>query len=61
MATSESQKRASIKHAKENLKRVPLDVKKEKYEEYKEFAESKGMSVRGFIIDAIEEKIERDR
>jgi hypothetical protein len=60
MAASKSQIKATIKYAKEKLKRIPLDVKKEEYERYKAFAESKGMSVRGFIISAIEEKIERD-
>lgn len=59
MSTSESQTKASLKYAKENLKRIPLDVKKDEYEKYKTIAESSGMSVRGFIIEAIEEKIER--
>lgn len=59
MAISESQSKASIKYAKEKLKRIPLDVKKEEYEVIKNNAESNGMSVRGFIIEAIEEKIER--
>lgn len=57
---NESRKDSIIKYAKENLKRIPLDVKKEDYERYKGFAESKGMSVRGFIVSAIEEKIERE-
>lgn len=61
MSISESQSKATIKYAKENLKRIPLDVKKEEYEEYKTFAESKGMSVRGFIIAAMNEKMERDK
>lgn len=60
MAASKSQIKATMKYAKEKLKRIPLDVKKEEYEKYKSFAESKGLSVRGFIITAIEEKIQRD-
>ena len=59
MSTSESQKKATIKYAKENLKRVPLDVKKEDYDRIKEAAELTGKSVRAFIIDAIEEKISK--
>ncbi len=59
MSTSESQIKATMKYAKENLKRVPLDIKKEEYEKYRIFAESKGMSMRGFIIEAMEEKISR--
>ena len=60
MATSESQKVASLKYAKENLKRVPLDIKKDEYEIYRQFSESKGMSMRKFIIEAMEEKMQRD-
>lgn len=60
MAISDSQTKATLKYAKEKLKRIPLDVKKEDYERYKDFAESKGISVRGFIVEAIEEKMERE-
>lgn len=60
MSASESQIKATIKYAKEKLKRVPLDLKKEEYEKYKSFSESKGMSMRGFIISAMEEKMKRD-
>lgn len=60
MPASESQIKATMKYAKEKLKRIPLDMKKEEYEEYKKFAESKGMSVRGFIVDAMREKKQRD-
>lgn len=60
MAYTEKQGQYSVKYAKENLKRIPLDVKKEYYENVivKE-AEKSGMSVRAFILSAIEEKIER--
>jgi len=60
MPTTESQMRASIKHAKEKLKRIPLDMKKPDYEDYKEHAKSIGMSLNGFIIVAMKEKKERD-
>lgn len=60
MAISDSQTKATLKYAKEKLKRIPLDVKKEDYERYKDFAESRGISVRGFIIEAIKEKMERE-
>lgn len=55
---TEAQKRASIKFAKEKLKRVPLDLKKEDYERLSAAAKSAGMSVNGFIRAAINEKIE---
>lgn len=59
MASTESQKKASIKYAKNNLKRIPLDVKLEEYDNIKAFAESKNMSVRGLIMQAIKHEIER--
>lgn len=59
MASTESQKKASIKYAKNNLKRIPLDVKLEEYDNIKAFAENKNMSVRGFIMQAIKHEMER--
>ena len=59
MASTESQKKASIKYAKNNLKRIPLDVKLEEYDNIKTFADSKNMSVRGLIMQAIKHEIER--
>lgn len=57
---SESRKRASIKYAKENLKRIPLDVKLSVYSEIQAHAEAQGESLNGFIKRAIMETIERD-
>lgn len=57
---TESQKKASLKYARENLKRVPLDLKKEEYERLSEAAKSVGMSINGFIKAAINEKIVHD-
>lgn len=59
MAYTDSQKQAHLKYAKNNLKRVPLDVKLEEYEQIKSFAESKNMSVRAFILQAIHNEMER--
>lgn len=62
MAYSEKQGQYSIQYAKKNLKRIPLDVKKEYYEDViVKSAEKAGMSVRAFILSAIEEKIEKIR
>ncbi len=58
--TRESQMRATIKYAKENLKRIPFDVQKDKYEEIKAHAKKRGEKVNGFIKRAIDETIERD-
>lgn len=60
MPLTENQKQSRYNYAKENLKRIPLDVQKSKYEEIKAHADSKGESVNGFIKRAIDETIERD-
>ena len=49
------------KYHKEKLKRIPLDVSKEKYEEIKAHAETRAESVNGFIKRAIDETIENDK
>lgn len=62
MPYDEKQKEYSIKYARENLKRIPLDVKKEYYDKVIAVeAEKRGMPVRAFILQAIEEKISRDK
>ena len=48
-----------IEYAKKNLKRIPLDVTKEKYLEIKAMAEESGESVNGFIKKAIEQRLEQ--
>jgi hypothetical protein len=49
-----------MQYAKDNLKRIPLDVKKGYYDIIKEHAETKGETVNGFIKRAISETMERD-
>ena len=62
MPDDEKHKKYSIKYARENLKRIPLDVKKEYYDKVIVVeAEKRGMSVRAFILQAIEEKISNDK
>ena len=60
MAISDKRKESMYKYAKNNLKRIPLDVQKEKYEEIKAAAESAGESVNGYIKKAVDERMERD-
>lgn len=61
MAYNEKIKDYSIEYAKQKLKRIPLDVKKEYYENViLTEAEKRGMSVRSFILSAIDEKIKRE-
>lgn len=50
----------NMEYAKTKLKRIPLDVQKEKYEEIKAAADAAGKSVNGYIKTAIDEKMERD-
>ena len=56
----EAQKKANIKYRKENLKRIPLDVQKEKYEEIASAASAAGESVNGYIKKAIDQRLESD-
>ena len=45
---------------RKKLKRIPLDVAKEKYDQIKSAAETTGESVNGYIKKAIDERMERD-
>lgn len=60
MASTESQKKASIKWQKENYSRIPLDVPKEYHEYLKAIAKANNMTLGGYIKQAIAEKIERE-
>lgn len=60
MPLTEEQKQSRYRYAKEKLKRIPLDVQKEKYEEIKAAADRAGESVNGYIKTAIEQRMERD-
>lgn len=60
MAYNESTYKAALKYKANNIKRIPLDVPKEKYEAIKEAASAAGESVNGYIKKAIDERIERD-
>lgn len=44
-------------YAKEKLKRIPLDVQKEKYEEIQTAATAAGESVNGYIKKAIDARL----
>ncbi len=59
MPLTEAQKKANIKYRKENVKRIPLDVQKEKYEEIKAAAAAAGESVNGYIKTAVDMRMER--
>ncbi len=61
MPLTEKRKESMLKYAKENLKRVPLDLQKSTYEEIKTHAEFRKESVNGFIKRAITETLERNK
>ncbi|MDE6052724.1 MAG: hypothetical protein K2G55_02960 [Lachnospiraceae bacterium] len=60
MPTNETKKQYDMQYAKDKLKRIPLNVQKEKYEEIKAAAKSVGEPINGYIKKAIDERIERD-
>ena len=51
---SEASKKAQYKYNSAHLKRVPLDVKLEKYDEIKAAAAAAGETVNGYIKKAID-------
>lgn len=59
MTMTNERKKYLYEYQKEKLKRVPLDLTKETYEQVKTAAENSGMSVNGFIKQCIKDKIER--
>jgi hypothetical protein len=60
MANSEKKTQYNIEYAKKNLKRVPLDLQLDKYEQVRTHASGRGETLNGFIKRAIDETIERD-
>lgn len=60
MTLSDQRKEYLYEYQKTKLKRIPLDVPKEKYEEIKAAADTAGETVNGYIKKAIDERIERE-
>ena len=61
MADNESKKKYDIQYAKNKLKRIPLDVQKEKYDEIKAAAVIAGESINRYIKNAISQRMEREQ
>lgn len=59
MASNDPKTLYDINYAKEKLKRIPLDVRKEKYEQIKEAAKCSGESVNGYIKKAIDMRMKQ--
>lgn len=61
MAYSESSKKATMKYMKNNLDDIKIRVPKGKREQYKNSASALGYeSFNNFVIQAIEEKLQRE-
>ena len=58
MPYNEKSYQASVKYKAKNIKRVPLDMQMDKYEELVSAAAAAGESVNGYIKKAIEQRIE---
>lgn len=60
MAYTEAQKKASMKYMSEKTDDIRLRVPKGLKSKYKTEAEKRNVSMTQFIIDCVEEKIERE-
>lgn len=60
MSYKEHKKEYIAQYKKDKLKRIPLDVQKEKYDEIKNHADSRNETVNGFIKRAIDKTIQDD-
>ena len=61
MSRTAAQKRAETKYRNTHIKRVPLDLQLDFYDQTKQAAEAAGESVNGFIKRAIIETTENDK
>ena len=59
MPRSKASNEAQYRYNKEHLKRIPLDVQLSEYELIKASAEASGMSVNGFIKQAIRQAMDQ--
>lgn len=58
---NEKTKEASYRYKERHIKRIPLDVQNDMYDEIKGAAEAVGESVNGYIKGAIIERLNRDK
>lgn len=56
MATTEAQKKATIKYMKDNLEEIRFRVRKGKKEQYRDQAARNGMSLSAYIIHLLEKE-----
>lgn len=53
----QKKKQYNVEYAKTHLKRIPLDVQLDKYEEIKTAAATSGESINGYIKKAIDKRL----
>ena len=58
MPASEAQKRATAKYIKENLQEIRFRVKFEQADQIKKRAREKGLSVRAYLLDLIQQDMQ---
>ncbi len=61
MTYSENKRKYNDKYRQEHVKRIPLDVQKEKYEEIKNAADDAGETVNGYIKKSIDMRLSSDK
>ena len=61
MPVSEANKRAVAKYVKANYEDVRIRVPKGRKEELLAYAEAAGQSLNGYVIQSVDERIERDK
>lgn len=60
MTYLENKKAYTMKYKKEKLKRIPLDVQKDKYDEIKAYCEAHNETINGFIKKAIDKAMKEN-
>lgn len=61
MSYRENKKRYNIEYTRTHLKRIPLNVQKEKYEEIRSAADASGKCVRAWIKEAIDARLRDEK
>ena len=60
MAYNEKAKERTMRYMKENRDKLTINLPKGDKERYKEYAETKGKSLTGFIVELIEREINKN-
>lgn len=60
MGWKENKRKYDQRWIKENMKRIPLNLKNDEYEAFKAYVDQRGESMTGFIKRAMKEQMQRD-